>query len=222
METNTVNRGAVHVSEILGSMDSFKKGVNNMLLQRRYFIDHVLPILQPEKDFYIIKGRRILSKGGAERLANIYGLVATFERDTETLLSFSDLKNLVAFRCVLRRPEGSLSGEGRGSALLSKNENDPNKTIKMATKSAYVDAVIRSTGLSSWFSQDLEDLGGPVQTEETALTEPLATDRQKSYLNQLIRDNIQDEEGQEQALNALQTATKHEASEMIASFVGVK
>jgi hypothetical protein len=46
-------------------------------------------------------------------------------------------------------------GEGRGAAVLVKNNNDPNKTLKMAQKSAFIDAVLRASGLSDFFTQDL-------------------------------------------------------------------
>lgn len=43
-----------------------------------------------------------------------------------------------------------------------------NKAIKMAQKSAFVDAVIRTTGMSDLFTQDLEDAGEAGHTDEPA------------------------------------------------------
>ncbi len=40
-----------------------------------------------------------------------------------------------------------------------------NKSIKMAQKSAFVDAVIRATGMSDLFTQDLEDMRDEIQSE---------------------------------------------------------
>ena len=40
-----------------------------------------------------------------------------------------------------------------------------NKAIKMAQKSAFVDAVIRTTGMSDLFTQDIEDLESTVEVE---------------------------------------------------------
>jgi hypothetical protein len=68
-----------------------------------------------------------------------------------------DLKGVICFVCNLQK-NGEAVGQGRGAAMLAKNANDPNKTIKMAQKSAFVDAVIRSSGLSDFYTQDLEDM----------------------------------------------------------------
>ena len=74
-------------------------------------------------------------------------------------------------------------GQGRGASTLEKNEGDPNKTIKMAQKSAYIDSTIRATGLSDLFSQDLEDMQ-PVQIKKVEAPKeiPLITSRQKELL----------------------------------------
>ncbi|MFA5000814.1 MAG: hypothetical protein WC531_01110 [Candidatus Paceibacterota bacterium] len=231
METNTLATGPIKISEVLNTLDYFKQGVNLMLLKRRYFIDKVLPILQEGHDYYVIMGKKVLSKGGGERIAQIYGFTSRFELDRETLSSFSDAKNLVALKCVLYRPDGSVAGEGRGCASLAKNGNDENKTIKLAEKSAFLSAIIRSANISAYFTMDLDEKpefrNQVVQTEAVESVKPLdeplmATERQKSYLESLIYDQITDENAREEALNSLQTATRYDASQMIAGLVGVR
>ncbi len=227
METNTVSRGAVSIGEALQSLDVFKVSINQLLLQRRFFVDKIKPMLKQDQDYYIINGKKSLSKGGAEKLCQIYGLTASFERDYDSLQSFPETKGVVIFKCTLRRADGSVVGEGRGASTLEKNNGDINKCLKLAEKSSMICATLRSTFLSSDFTQDLEDmpsLGGPVQIEEVARANEalMISDRQKSYLTQLLYDNINDENEREESLNSLTTLTRHEASEMIASFVGVK
>lgn len=141
------------------TLESFRQGVDNLLAKRSYFISQVLPKLQENQDYYEIKGRKSLAKGGAEKLASIYNLTATFQRDDETMNSFSSVKDMIAYVCTLYRGN-QIIGQGRGAAILSKNQGDINKTLKMAQKSAYIDAVIRSTGLSDIFTQDLETIFG--------------------------------------------------------------
>ncbi|MDO8669113.1 MAG: hypothetical protein Q7K65_02375 [Candidatus Buchananbacteria bacterium] len=139
------------------TLEAFKQGVDNLLAKRSYFISQVLPKLQENQDYYEIKGRKSLAKGGAEKLANIYNLTATFKRDDDTMNAFSEVKDIIAYVCNLCR-NNQVVGQGRGAATLSKNQWDVNKTIKMSQKSSYIDAVIRTTGLSDIFTQDIENL----------------------------------------------------------------
>lgn len=63
-----------------------------------------------------------------------------------------------------------------------------NKAIKMAQKSAYVDAVIRATGMSDLFTQDLEDMKGLDVEEEapSAPQEPSANTEQLGRWNKFV------------------------------------
>jgi hypothetical protein len=140
------------------SLDHFKDGVDNLLNQRTYFMAKIFPTLKEGVDYHVIKGRKSLSKSGAESLCSIFSLVASFSKDIETMDSFKGVDGLCAYKCVLRSRSGEFAGEGRGASLLKNNNGDPNKAIKMCQKSAFVDAVIRSTGLSHIFTQDLPDL----------------------------------------------------------------
>lgn len=140
---------------------NFKIGVDSLLQKREYFAQQILPTLVENKDFYTIKGRKSLGKAGAEKIASIYNLVATFFKDKETIESFQSIPGLVAYICKLTR-NGAVVGEGRGAAVLKENGNDANKTIKMAQKSAFIDSTIRTTGLSDIFTQDIEDMS-PVE-----------------------------------------------------------
>ncbi len=227
----TISREGVKISNIFNSIENFKRGVNLMLLQRRYVIEKILPALKEGRDFHVIKGKKVLSKAGGELVTQIFSLTSKFEKDSETLSSFTNAKDIIAFKCMLFRPDGSLAGEGRGSASLSTNGNDPNKTIKMAEKSSFLSAVIRSTNMSAWFTMDLDE--SPEFREQVVQTvkevEPvrtdgplMATDRQLSYLRELIHSNLSDEDQRENALNSLETVSRYEASEMISSFVGAR
>lgn len=141
---------------IADTLTAFKQGVDNLLAKRSYFISQVLPKFKENQDYYEIKGRKSLAKGGAEKLASIYNLTATFERDDASMTAFSSIKDMIAYICNLYRGD-RVVGQGRGAAVLSKNQGDVNRSLKMAQKSAFIDAVIRSTGLSDIFTQDIED-----------------------------------------------------------------
>ena len=222
----------------LDNLESFKRGVDNLLSKRSYFISQVLPRLKEGQDFFTIKGKKCLAKGGSEKLASIYNLTASFERDEDTLIMFGHTKGLVAYVCNLKNRQGELVGQGRGADSLEMNENNPNKTLKMAQKRAYIDAVIRATGLSDIFTQDIAD--GPtydpqpvheqaqwidaVVEDEEVRRKPISsfsssiTEPQRKYLVSLINSRVLDEDDRERRLEDLNGLTRQEASQWIKEF----
>ena len=50
---------------------------------------------------------------------------------------------LLCYTCTLMTRQGEVIGEGRGARSVTQDGGDINKAIKMATKSAQVDAVLR-------------------------------------------------------------------------------
>ena len=224
---NTIYPSSVAVQQSK-SMNEFKTGVNDLLERRSYFISQVLPKLKENFDFYVIKGKKSLSKGGAEKLCSIYNLSATFEKDAETMSSFS-IPGLIAYTCTLSR-HGVVQGQGRGCSTLAKCEGDPNKAIKMAEKSSYISATIRTTGLSDIFTQDLETMPVSVITETPEQEEDahrpltakdmrnLITEKQKSFLESLIIEKVATDEKQKW-LSVLPQLSKISASDMISNFL---
>lgn len=225
MNTNYPSSVAVQQSK---SMNEFKTGVNDLLERRSYFISQVLPKLKENFDFYVIKGKKSLSKGGAEKLCSIYNLSATFEKDAETMSSFS-IPGLIAYTCTLSR-NGVIQGQGRGCSTLAKCEGDPNKAIKMAEKSSYISATIRTTGLSDIFTQDLETMPVSVITETPEQEEDahrpltakdmrnLITEKQKLFLESLITEKVATEE-KDKWLSVLPQLSRISASDMISNFL---
>ncbi|MFA7170204.1 MAG: hypothetical protein WC178_05145 [Candidatus Paceibacterota bacterium] len=228
------------------NLETFKKGVDTLLAQRKYFIQQVMPILQENIDYFIIKGRKSLGKSGAEKMANIFGYQTTFARDHQSVEMLGNIKGLVAYVCTLTH-YGKIVGEGRGSDTLERNNNDANKTLKLAEKRAYVNAVIRSTGLSDIFSQDIEDMESeqvveypkegkdnecqnwmnnpedksnkPIGNEEYPKSDSMITEKQKTLLVSLINRKVHDEEQRETLLNDIDSLDKSEASQYIKEFI---
>ncbi len=131
--------------------------IDGFLTMRQEFITKVNKIMVKGSDYHEIQNKKSLAKGGAEKIASIFGWTAEFTKDTDVTESFGDVKGIIAFVCNLAKGD-KIVGQGRGAAILSKNAGDPNKTIKMAQKSAFIDAVLRASGLSDFFTQDLEDM----------------------------------------------------------------
>lgn len=131
--------------------------IDGFIQKRQDFIQKVAAICVEGKDYHIIQGKKSLAKGGAEKIASIFQWVAKFVKDEETWDMIGKPTGTIVYMCYVAK-DGHTVGQGRGAAVLSKNAGDPNKTIKMAQKSAFIDAVLRASGLSDFFTQDLEDM----------------------------------------------------------------
>lgn len=233
---NTIYPPSVPVNAIVrqsNSMKEFKSGVDELLIRRSYFMSQVMPKLIEGQDYYVIKGRKSLAKGGSEKIASIYGYMASFQQDHEVEKSFESVKGIISFVCNLYR-ESTMVGQGRGASTLSKNDNDPNKTIKMAQKSAYIDAVIRTSGLSDIFTQDLDvmpisnivdisnEYESPFIKETTEKEEPPMTSKQNILLRTLIF-KVGNPDTRSDFLHQLESGlNKYEASEMISSLLPMR
>lgn len=150
---------------------------------RQKFIAKVNAICVEGKDYHIIQGKKSLAKGGAEKIASIFKWTAKFDKDVEALEMMGIDKGLVAFKCTLAN--GGFVGEGRGAASLAKNNGDPNKTLKMAQKSAFIDAVLRASGLSDFFTQDLEDMPKEEISKPQTTPQKKPSDKQVKFIKEL-------------------------------------
>jgi hypothetical protein len=199
------------------TLTELQQQVDHLISNRSYIIEKVKPLLIEQVDIYTLPGmtKPSLGKPGAEKLAAIFKLRASFRVDQETMTAIGQAaagRQFIAYVCTLTH-DGNFTGEGRGATFVDwertqyanmnaqafeahKRANDLkegdyqeatgkfgkyyrvksgkvfdqlalNKAIKMAQKSAFVDAVIRATGMSDLFTQDIEDM-----REEPAMTEP--------------------------------------------------
>lgn len=113
--------------------------------------------------------RPSLYKAGAENICMLYGLMQRYH--IESKIERADEKNPFFFysiRCDLVKigPEGReyVFANGMGSANTAEKRNGyngpydaANNALKMAKKRALVDAALAVSGLSSMFSQDMEN-----------------------------------------------------------------
>jgi len=101
-----------------------------------------------------------LWKPGAEKICGMLGLVPKFPNISEyekAALSGTDIK-VILIKCELHTSNGFVAAEGTGARSLAQDDGDINKSLKMAEKSAHIDATLRVAGLSEIFTQDLEDM----------------------------------------------------------------
>jgi hypothetical protein len=101
-----------------------------------------------------------LWKPGAEKICGMLGLVPRFPNLTEyekAALGAVDIK-VIILKCELHTGNGFVAAEGTGARRVDQDQGDINKSLKMAEKSAHIDATLRVAGLSELFTQDIEDM----------------------------------------------------------------
>jgi len=210
-----------------------KKGIDVLAEKRKVFTELIFPTLIPEQDYWVTDdGRKVLSKGGAERLAEIYSITALFIADKESLAFFGNSSGTIAYRCILRR-EGKIIGEGRGTTSTKDHDESINSTIKVAQKSAFVDGILRVTGMSFLFSQDFlpedkkeePDLEGRdrIASFNHEDLPKFATEKQRTFLLQLINEKCSSS-SKEEYLSQLNSShlSRYDASELISSLLPMK
>lgn len=120
-----------------------------------------------------------LFKSGAEKLCILFNLQPRFE-----ILKEIEAQDFVMykFKCeLINRATEKIVGEGFGSANSEEKSNwkkqplaAANAIMKIAEKRALVDAVLKTTGVSNIFTQDLEDLADSnasvIETPEGTIT----------------------------------------------------
>jgi len=145
---------------------------------------------------------------------------AEFVEDTQTLQLFKNIPGVIAFSCILKR-DGQTIGVGRGMSVVSKTNRYMEKTVNFAQNSALIDATVRATKMLDvlHLTTNLENgVKSALANNQETYTEELITEKQKSYLTELININVDDDEDREYKISQLENLTKMEASEMIQEF----
>ncbi len=105
------------------------------------------------------KSKPSLFKPGSEKFCSLLHLRLTFVRDDETWEMAGKKSGLFCYKCLLLDQKERVIGEGRGASDLNEKSSwTINNAVKIAEKRAQIDAVLRTGGLSDFFSQDLEDV----------------------------------------------------------------
>ena len=68
--------------------------------------------------------------------------------------------------------------DGVGARIIAQDNGDINKALKMAEKSAHIDATLRMAGLSEVFTQDIEDM---MQQREAESIQQAETELNKDF-----------------------------------------
>lgn len=101
-----------------------------------------------------------LFKPGAEKICGMLGVTVHYPTlaDYEQAALGGVRLQQVIIRCEIQDAAGRVVADGVGARALEQDYGDLNKALKMAEKSAHIDATLRMAGLSEVFTQDLEDM----------------------------------------------------------------
>jgi hypothetical protein len=101
-----------------------------------------------------------LFKPGAEKICGMLGVTVrypTLQDYEKAALTGAQLSQII-IRCEIVDASGRVVADGVGARIMAQDNGDINKSLKMAEKSAHIDATLRMAGLSEVFTQDLEDM----------------------------------------------------------------
>jgi len=158
-------------------VETFKKGMNRREENRKELLRWIKENLVAGIDFgrihvveqcpYAIHGNPhlcedashysdpILWKAGAERILGVLGLTVHFPNlhQYEMACCHKHELSAVVLKCELKTSNGIVVAEGMGARHIKQDNFNLNTTIKMAAKSAMIDACIRVAGLTNLFRQ---------------------------------------------------------------------
>lgn len=150
-----------------------------------------------------------------------YTLTATFEEDVQTAGTFKHISGYLPVLCTLRK-DGTIIAVGRGASVLSQQNRSLTRAVGNAIGGSWLSA---ANGAMKVFdlirTGELEHKPSVNQREDYPVipvidAEPqLATDKQKSYLRELILLNVEDDTDRQTHIDQLNTLTKEEASQQI-------
>jgi len=224
---------------VLNPMDAtpaiFKAGLDRRKENRNTLIDWIRSALIEGRDYgsIMIRGQKSkpsLLKPGAEKIAGMLGLIPRFPNLKEYEDSVINGKPIdaIILKCELQNQVGEVVGEGVGARHTEKQDNgDLNKALKMASKSAMIDATLRCAGISEIFTQDVEDMPefdvGDHQRQQRSVSNDTeyATEKQSAAVRILI-DNPKVSSEEKRNLHELleDGITKLKAKEVLDYFYG--
>lgn len=152
------------------------------------------------------------------RIVGSYPLTIEVSEDMQTLATLKHIPGLIAFIASVKK-DGQIIGQGRGSSIISRMNKFIERTVRMSFNGAIIAAVMHATKALDVLADPLGDMNiEPMEARQESYTPEGITDKQKSYLFELIRTKVTDEEQRRNWEAQLDELTKDEASQAIQSF----
>lgn len=176
--------------------EQFRAGLDRRKANRRALMEWVRDALVEGVDYGRIPTKRgpskpSLWKPGAEKICGMLGVTVHYPtlHDYEQVALHGVQLVHVIIRCEIRDAGGRVVADGVGARSLKQDGGDINKALKMAEKSAHIDATLRMAGLSEVFTQDLEDMPGiGAEAKVTEIRCDAITPQQHRQLEARIRE----------------------------------
>ena len=146
-----------------------------------------------------------------------YKLEAVVEEDLQAKSAMKGQQGLVAFVATLLK-DGRVIAQGHGSSIINKTNKWMDRAISGALNGALADAFIRAKLLNTFQSSPEVQSKIDEAYRTKANTEEPITERQKSYLTELVHINVPDEAERQRWESEMVEFTKDEASMAIQSF----
>ena len=139
---------------------NFTGSMSNREKNRNALIEWCSATFKEEVDYGQVVGqKKSLLKPGAEKILVILGLKPIFpnlHKIEEAGSGGVEIENIV-LECQIVTADDYVVGVGVGGRQVSRDRGDLNKALKMAKKSAMIDATLTCCGLSEQFTQDMEE-----------------------------------------------------------------
>lgn len=144
----------------------FRQALGRRSENRKSLIEWIRASLVEGVDYGTVPLRRggqskpSLRKPGAEKICGMLGVIPRFPTLREYERAALDGRPIeqIILRCEIQNVDDVCLAEGAGARTLTQDNGDLNKCLKMAEKSAHINATLRLSGLSEIFTQDLEDM----------------------------------------------------------------
>ncbi|MBU1557810.1 hypothetical protein KKC45_02515 [Patescibacteria group bacterium] len=154
-------------------------------------------------------------------------LTATVKQDSPTLSVLKATPGVVAFVCTLMK-DNVVLGEGRSHTIINQNNKYFERSIRFTSNASIIDSVVKSIKTMDALFLNKTNQEKEIVTDEDIHEAKLEmereenkeniTDKQKSFLTQLVNTNIADEDEKGRFLSNIPDLTKSEANKAIQSF----
>src|SRR3989344_1988496 len=143
-----------------------------------------------------------------------YVLSAGFSVDTTTMATVKT-PGFLAVRCELSM-DGKILGVGHGATAISKINRGLERALFGCLNGALMSSInVACKSLDAIRLEGSQEQLGEAYRTPQGQEAQLASDKQKSYLRELILVNCEDDTDRQERINQLDTLTKQEASEQI-------